>query len=182
MLIRYGIGSAYRIAEMSEEERKIYISLGQAADGTPYSQEYLSLLVRKGKLDARKFGRNWYTTKTAVAAYAARQRETLIKKVNDNGGSTPNDFLAPQASYTISDAIRYPALRAEKEISVKMATTRRFFAHIAQEGVVLGLALAVSTVAGIAGVRGVQEWQAARTSAIVTERGSDFRNAKIAAV
>ncbi len=35
----------------------------------PYSQEYISLLARQGKIDAHKEGRNWVTTKTAVLNY-----------------------------------------------------------------------------------------------------------------
>jgi len=46
-----------------------YISLADAAKGSPFSQEYLSLLARSGKLDAVKFGRNWLTTKAAVKNY-----------------------------------------------------------------------------------------------------------------
>lgn len=46
-----------------------WISLRSAAEGTAYSQEYLSLLARKGRLDATKRGRNWYTTRQAVTAY-----------------------------------------------------------------------------------------------------------------
>jgi Fic family protein len=48
-----------------------YMTLTEAAKGTPYSQEYLSLLARKGQLDAVKIGRNWHTTHAAVAAYRA---------------------------------------------------------------------------------------------------------------
>ncbi|HSN78302.1 MAG TPA: Fic family protein, partial [Anaerolineae bacterium] len=39
-----------------------WIPLRQAADGTPYSQEYLSLLARSGRLEAVKRGKVWYTT------------------------------------------------------------------------------------------------------------------------
>jgi Fic family protein len=46
-----------------------WLPLREAAQGTPYSQEYLSLLARKGRLEAVKRGRNWYTTRRAVAAY-----------------------------------------------------------------------------------------------------------------
>lgn len=35
----------------------------------PYSQEYLSLLARKGKIDAYKQGKNWLTTEKAVQDY-----------------------------------------------------------------------------------------------------------------
>lgn len=48
---------------------QIWISLAQAAKGTPYSQEYLSLLARKGRLEAIKRGRVWLTTRKAVSDY-----------------------------------------------------------------------------------------------------------------
>lgn len=46
-----------------------WIPLREAAQGTPYSQEYLSLLARKGRLEAVKRGRVWHTTRRAVADY-----------------------------------------------------------------------------------------------------------------
>jgi len=48
-----------------------WIPLREATAGTPYSQEYLSLLARSGRLEAMKRGRVWYTTRRAVAAYRA---------------------------------------------------------------------------------------------------------------
>ena len=50
-------------------KRPVYISLAEAATHVPYTQEYLGLLARKGKLDAKKIGRNWYTTHEAVLDY-----------------------------------------------------------------------------------------------------------------
>ena len=38
-------------------------------DDMPYGQEYISLLARRGKIDAYKEGRNWLTTKKAVKHY-----------------------------------------------------------------------------------------------------------------
>ncbi len=49
----------------------IWLPLREAAQGAPYSQEYLSLLARTGRLEAVKRGRVWYTTRRAVEAYAA---------------------------------------------------------------------------------------------------------------
>jgi Fic family protein len=46
-----------------------WIPLREAAQGTPYSQEYLSLLARTGKLEAVKRGRTWYTTRQLVQTY-----------------------------------------------------------------------------------------------------------------
>jgi Fic family protein len=51
------------------EPEEAWLPLREVAQGTPYSQEYLSLLARKGRLEAVKRGRNWYTTRRAVAAY-----------------------------------------------------------------------------------------------------------------
>jgi len=52
-----------------------YISLKEAAKISPYSQEYLSLLARKGILDAAKFGRNWVITKKALNDYIKKHRK-----------------------------------------------------------------------------------------------------------
>ena len=46
-----------------------WISLRTAVEGTPYSQEYLSLLARTGRLEAVKRGKVWYTTRNAVEVY-----------------------------------------------------------------------------------------------------------------
>jgi Fic family protein len=45
------------------------ISLGEAATGTKYSQEYLSLLARTGRLEAIKRGKTWYTSRRALRNY-----------------------------------------------------------------------------------------------------------------
>ena len=41
----------------------------------PYGQEYISLLARKGRIDAYKEGRAWLTTKSAVKAYIKEKRK-----------------------------------------------------------------------------------------------------------
>lgn len=49
----------------------VYISLQQASKLCPYSQEYLSLRARQGKLKAVKLGRNWVCTKEWLQEYIA---------------------------------------------------------------------------------------------------------------
>lgn len=45
----------------------------------PYGQEYISLLARRGKIDAFKEGRNWLTSKEAVLNYVQnRKRERKL--------------------------------------------------------------------------------------------------------
>jgi len=46
-----------------------YISLKEAAKYCPYSQDYLKLRARQGKLKAIKMGRNWFTTITWLEEY-----------------------------------------------------------------------------------------------------------------
>ena len=46
-----------------------WLSLRKAAAESAFSQEYLSLLARKGRLEAIKRGRNWYTTRAAIQTY-----------------------------------------------------------------------------------------------------------------
>jgi len=59
-----------------EKKRKDkYIPISKLADETPYSAEYLSLLARLKKLEAKKLGRNWYSTQAAIKKYLARQAE-----------------------------------------------------------------------------------------------------------
>ena len=42
--------------------------------GFDYGQEYISLLARRGKIDAYKEGKNWLTSKEAVLAYMANRK------------------------------------------------------------------------------------------------------------
>ena len=47
------------------------LSLREAAARFPISQTQLRLLAKRGRLEARKIGRDWFTTPEAVAAYLA---------------------------------------------------------------------------------------------------------------
>jgi Fic family protein len=64
-----------RTEPLSAEDE--WIPLRQAAEGTPYSQEYLSLLARKGRLEAIKRSRVWHTTRKSLETYmqSVAQRE-----------------------------------------------------------------------------------------------------------
>ena len=55
-----------------------YITLAEVVKNSPYSQEYLSLLARQGKLRAKKFGRNWYITQTALDDYLTNQGIKIV--------------------------------------------------------------------------------------------------------
>jgi len=65
---------------MSKEgnDKHKLILLSEAAKDSPYSQEYLSLLARKGKIFAKKIGRNWFTTKEAIREYLRKQSLAIL--------------------------------------------------------------------------------------------------------
>lgn len=50
-----------------------YLSLAEAAKLSRYSQDYLSLLARNGRIGAVKFGRNWKITREALEEYEREQ-------------------------------------------------------------------------------------------------------------
>ncbi len=59
-----------------------YISLAKAAKLCPYSQDYLSLRARQGKLKAIKLGRNWVTTKEWVEEYMQKSQQFFEKRIS----------------------------------------------------------------------------------------------------
>ena len=52
-----------------------FISLAEASKDSPYSQEYLSLLARKGRIEAIKLGRNWFIKKEALKRYIQSKKK-----------------------------------------------------------------------------------------------------------
>ncbi len=53
-----------------------YLLLSEIAKSTPYSEKYLNLLARQGKIDAHKDGRNWRVSLESVNEYIKnRQRQ-----------------------------------------------------------------------------------------------------------
>lgn len=51
------------------EKGEVFSTLNKISDKTSYSAKYLNLLVRQGKLEAHKEGRNWLTSSEAVDRY-----------------------------------------------------------------------------------------------------------------
>ncbi|MBX4186856.1 MAG: helix-turn-helix domain-containing protein [Candidatus Doudnabacteria bacterium] len=49
------------------------LSLKDASDLTPYCADYLNLLARKGKIQARKIGQDWLIAKSDLFSYLRRQ-------------------------------------------------------------------------------------------------------------
>jgi len=73
---------------MSEEDN--YISLQTATKYCDYSQEYLSLRARQGKLKAVKFGRNWMTQKEWLEEYIMENQKSLDPALSRKIRETPH--------------------------------------------------------------------------------------------
>lgn len=46
-----------------------WISVKEAAEFTGYSEGHVRYLLTKGRVEGRKFGRDWFTTKEALQEY-----------------------------------------------------------------------------------------------------------------
>ena len=58
-----------KVLRPSTKKSERFLSLYEISTKTPYSAKYLNLLVRQGKLEAHKEGRNWLTSLEAVERY-----------------------------------------------------------------------------------------------------------------
>lgn len=88
------------------------ISLAEVAKLTPYSQEYISLLARKGKFLAWKKGRNWFTTKNAILDYVNQQAQEAKEEYENKAAFTPQ--VEPKVA---------PEILAAREIATALGET-----------------------------------------------------------
>jgi Fic family protein len=58
----------------AKAESKKFYPLSQISKQTPYSEKYLNLLSRLGKIEAHKEGRNWVTTIDAIKNYRQERK------------------------------------------------------------------------------------------------------------
>ncbi|MBI2113247.1 MAG: hypothetical protein HYT50_01540 [Candidatus Wildermuthbacteria bacterium] len=90
-----------------------YISLQDASKNCAYSQEYLSLRARQGKLRALKVKRNWVTTKEWLQEYIARSEEFKQQAKRSIMKET-----APPLTLPTEDMIRVQEALANPEMSL----------------------------------------------------------------
>lgn len=95
---------------MASYDKSDYITLADASEQSPYSQEYLSLRARQGKLRALKRGRTWYTTGGWLDDYLeqvneARNELKTMQVIAPVSSSTDNDMSS--VNDPVSDLKRY---------------------------------------------------------------------------
>lgn len=68
----------------SNGEDRYFLSLSEAAKISGYTPEHLNLLCRKGKLRAKKFGRNWETTREWLNEFLYLSQTKKRRNKNSN--------------------------------------------------------------------------------------------------
>ena len=98
---------------MAEDSKQDYLTLFEAAKLCPYSEAYLRLRARQGKLKSIKIGKKWMTTKDWVNDYVIRAQEwnekTAAKRIKKDliipkpevECSMPNIVALPAGSYAL---------------------------------------------------------------------------------
>ena len=72
----------YLVEIGNKGEKENLLPLSELAEKTPYSDEYLGLLARKGQIDAIKVGRIWKSTRKTIDTYLAEHKRRTRRKVN----------------------------------------------------------------------------------------------------
>jgi len=104
-----------------DPDRAEYITLAEASKLCAYSQEYLSLRARQGKLGAVKKGRNWVTTKEWLweyidsTAHDYKKQETIENNLDKRFFSQKVDWSI-QTYYKLKNNLAEFATRPLKEI------------------------------------------------------------------
>ena len=87
---------------MAENHSENYISLQEATRYSPYSQEYLSLRARSGKLKALKIGRNWVTTREWLEEYLKKVEDYTINHRHDENRLI-SSFVQPPENLPVGE-------------------------------------------------------------------------------
>ncbi|RLC39842.1 MAG: hypothetical protein DRH33_01790 [Candidatus Nealsonbacteria bacterium] len=58
-----------------------YISLKEASEISGYHPDYLSYLIRKGKIEGKRIGRDWFTTRESIRDYLLTKKFLSIREV-----------------------------------------------------------------------------------------------------
>ncbi|HLN19409.1 MAG TPA: hypothetical protein VK255_04555 [Patescibacteria group bacterium] len=75
-----------------------FISLAEAAKRSGYTPEHLNLSARKGNLEAKKIGRNWYTTSDWLEVFLS------LKKKTEDDVKVTEDIELEKISETMTDS------------------------------------------------------------------------------
>jgi len=116
---------------MTKENSENYISLMDATKLCDYSQEYLSLRARRGKLKSVKQGRNWVTTKEWLNEYI-KKTEGYKKELAKKNRDKEYFFKIKTAPFILDKKISEKPISvfASQEESMKAKAKEKYFPAI----------------------------------------------------
>lgn len=121
-----------------------YISLGEAAQYTRFSQDYLSLLARKGALPAKKFGRNWNVRMRDVEEYIARvDAKAAVRKQAPAAQAAPDTH-----THWWTKALGWFSMRKQTDDFLRGETVTSYGAQTAQAVTATFLIVAIVATSG----------------------------------
>ena len=85
-----------------------YISLKAASALTPYSQEYLSLLARKGRISAKKINRVWHGKKEDILKLGGYWEDINESHINGMATSELPDNIKDVPDEIVTQALVCP--------------------------------------------------------------------------
>jgi hypothetical protein len=112
---------------MEKDNSNNYISLQEATKFCDYSQEYLSLRARQGKLKVLKFGRNWVTKKEWIEEYLQK-----VEEYNNNLNNKKETIAVPEKKFILPperqrrEKKKIYFLRPPKNLPIEKSPTLRF--------------------------------------------------------
>jgi hypothetical protein len=120
----------YLISKMSEKGHNKnsleYIPLCEASRESGYTPEYLNSLARRGKLKAKKIGRNWYTTPAWIEDFISGTRSAKKEKIEKINSEIQEYCLNGKHPVHPEKTGTLPSMKAENEQSLRAISSEEF--------------------------------------------------------
>ena len=104
-----------------------YISLTEAAKYCGCTQQYLSLRARQGKLKAKKFGRNWTTTKKWVEQYLEKTNSSKERVLKKKAKVKAKTKVSAKAFLSLADSYLFVVNQAFRSIGKTIKKSKTIF-------------------------------------------------------
>ena len=128
------------MAKNNPEAKSDFIPLKEAADYCDYSQEYLGLRARQGKLKAVKFGRNWVTKKKWIEEYVQGIEKLERREIEPERAKMEIEERQPRPVEPMSPRIEERRFKPVESIRLVERTSPSRFKPVLKPA--LGLSLA----------------------------------------
>ena len=122
-------------------EKQGYVKLAEIGKLFNVSQNYLNVLIHRKKIEGKKFGRNWYSTKKSVDNYLKKQRLTVIlptpasyrRKFSKPVSILPEEIIPVKSESPVSESIEKTLEDTKKIIENQEKISENFVKKLDEE-------------------------------------------------